>query len=78
MQAFLAEFSAGDGKSEEHFHDGAEFLYVLNGEVAIWFQGEEHVLAAGDCVYFDSSEPHGYRGMSPTTTALVVTTPPRL
>ena len=74
MQGFLAEFTASEGKPEEHFHEGAEFLYVLTGEVAILFEGEEHVLAAGDCVYFDSSEPHGYRGITESR-ALVVTTP---
>lgn len=77
MQGFLAEFTATEGKPEEHFHEGAEFLYVLTGELAILFEGEEHPLMAGDCVYFDSSEPHGYRGIT-ASTALVVTTPPRL
>lgn len=77
MQGFLAEFTATEGKPEEHYHDGAEFLYVLSGQIAVWFQGEEHVLETGDCVYFDSSEPHGYRGVT-ASKALVVTTPPRL
>lgn len=77
MQAFLADFNESAVKPEEHVHDGAEFLYVLTGELAILFQGEEHVLEAGDCVYFDSSEPHSYRGIQ-ATKALVVTTPPRL
>ncbi|MBS1823837.1 MAG: helix-turn-helix transcriptional regulator [Acidobacteria bacterium] len=77
MQGYLAEFTASEGKPEEHFHEGAEFFYVLTGEVAILFEGEEHILAAGDCVYFDSSEPHGYRGLMESR-ALVVTTPPRL
>lgn len=77
MQAFLADFTPEAAKSEEHFHDGAEFLYLLEGELAIHFQGEEHSLKAGDSVYFDSSEPHAYRGLAPSR-ALVVTTPPRL
>lgn len=77
MQAFLADFTESSTKPEEHMHEGAEFLYLLSGELAILFQGEEHTLAAGDCVYFDSSEPHAYRGIQ-TSKALVVTTPPRL
>ena len=75
MQAFLADFQDEPGKPEDHFHEGAEFVYVLEGELVILYQGEEHRLAAGDCVYFDSSEPHAYRGASKV---LVVTTPPRL
>ncbi len=77
MQGFLAEFQPSEAKPEEHVHDGAEFVYVLSGEVGIQFQGEEHVLGEGDCVYFDSSEPHGYRGVTEAR-ALVVTTPPRM
>ncbi len=77
MQAFFADFTESTGKPEEHFHDGAEFLYLLEGEIGIVFQGEEHHLTAGDSVYFDSSEPHGYRGLT-SSKALVVTTPPRL
>jgi quercetin dioxygenase-like cupin family protein len=43
------------------------------------FEGEEHLLHAGDSVYFDSSEPHAYRGAARTPArAVVVTTPPRL
>jgi quercetin dioxygenase-like cupin family protein len=38
--------------------------------------GEEHVVDAGDSIYFDSSVPHGYRRSgSRSCTAVVVTTP---
>ncbi len=39
----------------------------------------ERVLAQGGSVYFDSSEPHAYRGIGKGgALAVVVTTPPRL
>jgi transcriptional regulator with XRE-family HTH domain len=79
MQCFLAEFPLLKAKSvRTHFHEGAEFLYVLAGQVAIRYRDEEHLLSIGDSVYFDSSEEHGYRGTSPETArAIVVVTPPR-
>jgi transcriptional regulator with XRE-family HTH domain len=80
LQAYLAEFPKRQpGESTEHFHDGAEFIHILEGSLVIRYQSEDHLLHAGDSVYFDSSESHSYRGMSKTPArALVVTTPPRL
>lgn len=79
MQAYLAEFPPREPKSTlEHSHGGAEMIYVLDGSIGIWYQDEEHVLEAGDSVYFDASEPHTYRGLSETPAhAVVVTTPAR-
>jgi transcriptional regulator with XRE-family HTH domain len=80
MQAYLAEFPHRPADSEqEHIHEGAEFIFVLEGSLAVRFEGEERILKQGDSVYFDSSEPHSYRGaVKGSTRALVVTTPPRL
>lgn len=79
LQAYWAEFpKAAAGKAlTEHYHDGAEFLYVLEGKLAIEIQNEEHVLKPGDSVYFDASEPHIYKAIA-TCRAIVITTPPRL
>ena len=80
LQAYLADFPPKDDPAVSlHFHDGSEFLFVIEGSIGIQFQGEEHVLRAGDSVYFDSSEPHGYRGLAKATAkGLVITAPPRL
>ena len=80
LQAYLAEFpKRGDAEVHEHYHEGAEFLHVLDGQLQVHYQGEDHVLNAGDSVYFDSSEPHSYRGLAKTVTkAIVITTPPRI
>jgi hypothetical protein len=43
------------------------------------YQAEDHSLSAEDSVYFDSSEPHSYRGLTePSARAVVVTLPPRI
>jgi transcriptional regulator with XRE-family HTH domain len=80
LQAYVAEFpKRSPDEVTEHYHEGAEFLHVLEGSLVIRYGGEDHVLQAGDSVYFDSLETHSYRGMSRTgTRAIVVSTPPRL
>jgi quercetin dioxygenase-like cupin family protein len=63
----------------EHFHEGAELVFLLRGSLGLRFEGEERVLESGDSVYFDSSEPHACRGLvQGMARAVVVTSPPRL
>jgi len=81
LQAYLAEFPQRHSKKDvsDHFHEGSEFVFVLEGTLAIRFQGEDHELNSGDSVLLDSSEPHSYRGKGKKgARALVVTMPPRL
>jgi transcriptional regulator with XRE-family HTH domain len=79
-QAYLAEFPRRNpGEEREHFHEGSEFIFVLDGVLTVRYASEDHTLKSGDSVYFDASEPHSYRGGSKTPArALVVTAPPRL
>lgn len=78
IQAYLAQFPPLDGKQKhEHFHEGSEFLYIVEGTLSIHLQDEDHQLEAGDSVYFDSSEPHAYRGLGPEGCKAVVITVPR-
>ena len=74
--AYMAEFEKRDSKSTKpHQHDGAEFLHVLQGTIAVNYQSDEYFLGAGDSVYFDSSEPHSYVGRSEEPArAIVITT----
>jgi transcriptional regulator with XRE-family HTH domain len=80
LQAYLAEFPLRpSAEGTEHFHDGSEFIFVLEGSLTIRFQGEDHALESGDSVLMDSSEPHSYRGTGKKgARAIVVTAPPRL
>jgi transcriptional regulator with XRE-family HTH domain len=80
VSAYLAEFPKRESNQvREHFHEGSEFIHVLDGVLAINYQAEQHVLRGGDSVYFDGSEMHSYSGQSdPPARAIVVTVPPRL
>jgi transcriptional regulator with XRE-family HTH domain len=77
LQAYLAEFPKREPEeATEHVHAGAEFIHVLEGVLDIRYQDETHTLHAGDSVYFDSAEPHSYRGTSKQPArAMIVTTP---
>ena len=57
-----------------HQHDGAEFIHVLRGRLALDVAGEIHELAAGDSVYFDAAQPHADRSPG-RCEALVITVP---
>jgi transcriptional regulator with XRE-family HTH domain len=80
IQVYLAEFpQRAPTEGGEHFHEGSEFLFVMEGWLTIRFQGEDHELGAGDGVLLDSSEPHSYRGAGKAgARAIVVTVPPRI
>ena len=80
MQAYFAEFPPrAEAEVREHFHEGSEFLFILEGAMVIRFHNEDHTLQPGDSVYFDASEPHSYRGEGEAgARAVVITMPPRL
>lgn len=44
-------------------HSGQEFDYVLQGVLRLVINQEELILHPGDCVYFDSSFPHGMQAV---------------
>jgi transcriptional regulator with XRE-family HTH domain len=80
LQAYLAEFpKRATEESREHFHEGSEFIYILEGQLTIRYQDHDHALHEGDSVYFDSSEPHSYRGSGKNGgRGIVITVPPRV
>lgn len=61
MEPFLVEFETGDWKDSLLYkHDGEEFIYLLSGELEFHYGKEIMTLKAGDSIYYDSSESHGY------------------
>jgi mannose-6-phosphate isomerase-like protein (cupin superfamily) len=44
-------------------HPGQEFDYVLEGRLLVSVGGHEMELGPGDCIYYDSSEPHGMKAL---------------
>lgn len=40
------------------FHEGEEFIYVLEGEIEVLYAGDRYLLNPGDSIYYDSTTPH--------------------
>ena len=39
-------------------HRGEELMFVLEGKIKVFLRDEIHFLEEGDCLYFDSGNPH--------------------
>jgi len=44
-------------------HPGQEFNYLLEGRLLISISGHDIELNPGDCVYYNSTEPHGMKAL---------------
>ena len=75
FNSYYAEFlPIAPANLRPHDHAGVEFIYVIDGVLAVHMNAEEHVLEAGDAIYFDSTIPHAYQRRSVRKcTAIVVT-----
>lgn len=62
MEPFLVEFENREWDEKLFFsHDGdEEFIHVLEGELEFHYSREVVRLTAGDSIYYDSSQPHGW------------------
>ncbi|MDR1517641.1 MAG: XRE family transcriptional regulator [Dysgonamonadaceae bacterium] len=47
----------------ENIHPGQEFNFILEGSLSFYYNGKEMILNEGDCIYFNSSLPHGMKAM---------------
>jgi transcriptional regulator with XRE-family HTH domain len=76
MDPYFAEFlpPTATVDPKPHLHAGYEFLYVLDGELALHHGEHNCTLEPGDAVYFDAGTPHSYQcaGKKPAE-AIIVT-----
>ena len=65
MEPFIVEASSETENKpiSLNTHPGQEFDYVLEGRLLISIGGHEMELGPGDCVYYDSQEPHGMKAV---------------
>ena len=40
------------------FHEGEEFIYVLEGEIEVFYGDDQYILGVGDSIYYESTTPH--------------------
>ena len=75
MNAYYVEFEAVPReRARRHTHEGAEFLYVISGTLAVEVDGQDLELEAGDSMYFDPAVPHSYRREGARPCAAIVVT----
>lgn len=61
LEPFLVEFEARVWQDDLLVsHEGEEFLFLLEGELELHYGDQVMVMQAGDSVYYDSNEPHGF------------------
>ncbi len=76
MEPFLVTFEPKDRDDVIMFnHEGEEFHFVIAGRLEMLAEGYDPIiLEEGDSLYFDSSVPHGFRGLDgkPAKTLTVV------
>lgn len=77
---YVAEFvpSAERHPPAAHQHTGAEFLYVLSGQLRLTHEGRTEMLEHGDAVYFDPSAKHSYEQMGDEACSALILTMPEL
>ena len=64
MEPFLVRVPPKDQKDLTwNFHNGQEFIYILEGRLELWLNDKAHVLEPGDSIIFDSRIPHALRGL---------------
>lgn len=57
-------------------HEGEEFVYVLEGTLTLFLDGEQHELYPGDSIHYNSSRNHNWANhTNKMVRMLVVTTP---
>ncbi|MCL2442393.1 MAG: XRE family transcriptional regulator [Treponema sp.] len=64
-EPFIVEASAETENKQVNIntHPGQEFNYVLEGRLLISISGHDIELNPGDCVYYNSTEPHGMKAL---------------
>jgi transcriptional regulator with XRE-family HTH domain len=63
MEPFLLTFDPRAQDARPLSHDGQEFVYVLDGEIELLYDGARSTLRPGDSAYLDATHPHLFRGM---------------
>ncbi len=64
MEPFIVTFDIKDKKDVVFFsHEGEEFVHIIEGKVEFCIGDKTAVLEEEDSLYFDSTQPHGYRAI---------------
>ena len=77
MEPFIVNIEAtNDTDFTLSSHEGEEFIYVMDGIIEVCHGKKNHIIKAGDTIYYDSIVPHhvhGYEGQAAKILAVVYT-----
>ena len=77
MEPFIVDIEAtNDTEYSLSSHEGEEFIYVMEGVIEVSHGKKNHIIKAGDTIYYDSIVPHhvhGYNGQAAKILAVVYT-----
>jgi DNA-binding XRE family transcriptional regulator len=72
LEALQIRISADRAPSEPARHRGEEWIYVVQGQLRLEFDGQVHLLDAGSTVHFDANRPHRLGTPEGTVEVIVV------
>jgi transcriptional regulator with XRE-family HTH domain len=74
MSPFIVRPTRGFAEHPHPAHAGQEMVFVNSGSVELRYDDRIVTLQAGDCAYFDASQPHQLRQRGTTRSEVVVVT----
>jgi len=64
LELLVATFEPGTEFDDVVAHAGIDVMYIVQGELVLVVDGEDHLLRSGECVVWPSSQPHTMRNDS--------------
>ncbi|MDR2543859.1 MAG: cupin domain-containing protein [Treponema sp.] len=72
MEPLLVSLDSSRPQADAVSHSGQEFNYVIEGRIKITVGKVEHILSAGDSIYFDARLPHGQCAVNGTAKFITI------
>jgi len=72
MEPLLVLLDSSKPQAAQVSHSGQEFNYVVEGQVKVTVAKNEHILSAGDSIYFDARLPHGQSAVNGTAQFITI------
>jgi len=72
MEPLLVLLDSSKPQAAVVSHSGQEFNYVVEGKVKVIVGKTEHILSAGDSIYFDARLPHGQSAVNGTAQFITI------
>jgi transcriptional regulator with XRE-family HTH domain len=72
MEPLLVLLDSSKPQAAQVSHSGQEFNYVVEGQVRVTVAKNEHILSAGDSIYFDARLPHGQSAVNGTAQFITI------